>query len=121
MWPNDKAKEPEHVVGLRPQDARWWLAQWRQAQGYDVKVQEWLDGPFAAAVEAAAKVAGLEEANVPFKGHWKLLQAVEDKLKEDGWQILSRWGNPGGELADGTTVEADCTIRLTWCSPFNPK
>lgn len=112
MWPNDKAKEAEHVIGVRPQDARWWLAQWRQAQGYDVKVQEWLDGPFAAAVEAAAK-DGREDTAVPFKGHWKLLQAIEDRLWGDGWGWMGR-DFEGDSLLVDDAVDADLKILVTW-------
>ena len=80
--PTDKPGTP----GVRPEDARWWLAQWRREQGLNTKVQEWLDGPFSKEVEAAS-TSGKRFAQVKLRCTRPLKEAIEDRLYADGWDV----------------------------------
>ncbi len=87
--PTDKPGTP----GVRPEDARWWLAQWRREQGIEAQVQEWLDGPFSRAVELAA-TTGLRTVVEDHLCTPPVREAIEDRLYADGWDVKSDWAGP---------------------------
>lgn len=98
---DDQAKDPTR--GVRPEDARWWLAQWRREQGIEAKVQEWLDGPFSLAVEAAA-TTGKRSVRVAVDP--LLLEPTEDRLHADGWDVFGI-----------SCQQSDNYLLVTWTSP----
>lgn len=102
--------------GLRPSDARWWLAQWRRENGIEAKTQEWFDGVFSSGVEKAAK-SGKNVALVPLEGSRSFFEAVQDKLVADGWYSV------GFEhKSDPTADTINCVVHVEWYQiPLDPK
>lgn len=104
--PTDKPGTP----GVRPEDARWWLAQWRREQGIEAQVQEWLDGPFSQAVEAAA-TRGKSLATIRLACTAPLKEAIEDRLYADGWDVYAAQIGAPGVTPASETWDYDFLVR----------